>query len=81
MLFLSSRNNENSIERANMKNGFFTTCLQKGLKGNADTDRDRVITAKELFDFVSGGVVKISDGKQHPVMWGNFSDDMVVMKW
>ena len=31
--------------------------------------------------FVSGGVVKISDGKQHPVMWGNFSDDMVVMKW
>ena len=50
-------------------------------QGNADTDRDRVITAKELFDFVSGGVVKISDGKQHPVMWGNFSDDMVVMKW
>lgn len=81
MLFLSSRNNENSIERRDMQNGFFTTYLQKGLKGNADSDRNRVITAKELFDFVHNGVIKISGGKQHPVMWGNFNDDMTVMKW
>lgn len=81
MLFMSSRNNENSIERTDMSNGFFTTCLQKGLKGNADADRDRIITAKELFDFVHSGVVKLSGDKQHPVMWGNFSDGMVVMKW
>lgn len=81
MLFLSSRNNENSIERGDMQNGFFTTYLQKGLRGNADADRNRVITAKELFDFVHKGVVQISGGKQHPVMWGNFSDDMIVMKW
>lgn len=81
MLFLSSRNNENSIERGDMKNGFFTTYLQKGLKGNADSNRDRVISAKELFDFVHNGVSKISDGKQHPVMWGNFNDNMTVMKW
>lgn len=81
VLFLSSRNNENSIERTNMKNGFFTTYLQKGLKGNADSNRDRVITAKELFDFVHNGVSQISGGKQHPVMWGNFNDNMTVMKW
>ncbi len=81
MLFLSSRNNENSIERRDMKNGFFTTYLQKGLKGNADTDRNRIITAKELFDFVHSGVSQISGGKQHPVMWGNFKDNMPVMKW
>lgn len=81
MLFLSSRNNENSIESSGMQNGFFTTYLQKGLRGNADADRNRIITAKELYDFVHSGVAKISGGKQHPVMWGNFSDNMPVMKW
>ncbi len=81
MLFLSSRNNENSIERRDMTNGFFTTYLQKGLRGNADLNRDRVITAKELFDFVHINVSRISGGEQHPVMWGNFNDNMAVMKW
>lgn len=81
MLFLSSRNNENSQEHAVMKNGFFTTYLEKGLRGNADADRNKIITAKELFNFVNQGVVKISNGEQHPVMWGSFSDDMPVMIW
>lgn len=81
MLFLSSRNNENSIEAKNMKNGYFTTYLRKGLRGNADADRNRTITARELFDFVRDGVIKISNGRQHPVMWGNFDDKMTVMKW
>lgn len=81
MLFLSSRNNENSIERPGMQNGFFTTYLQKGLKGNADKDGDKVITAKELYDYVHNGVSQISGGEQHPVMWGKFNDNMPVMKW
>lgn len=81
MLFLSSRNNENSIERRDMQNGYFTTYLQKGLRGNADADRNRTITARELFDFVHKGVSQISGGQQHPVMWGKFSDNMTVMKW
>lgn len=81
MLFLSSRSNESSLEIPSMKNGFFTTYLQRGLRGNADANRDRTITAKELFDFVSTNVIKISKGKQHPVMWGKFSDDMPVMVW
>lgn len=81
MLFLSSRSNEKSIERKGMQNGFFTTYLQKGLRGGADANRDRVITAKELFDYVHKGVVEISHGKQHPVMWGKFRDNMPVMTW
>ena len=81
MLLLSSRNNENSIERRGMQNGFFTTYLQKGLRGNADANRDRVITAKELFNFIHQGVSQISGGKQHPVMWGKFDDNMTIMKW
>ena len=81
MLFLSSRGNEISIERRDMKNGFFTSCLQKGLRGGADVNRDRVITAKGLFSYVSRNVKLLSNDKQHPVMWGKFSDNMVVMKW
>ncbi len=81
MLFLSSRNNEVSYEWGDMKNGYFTTYLSKGLKGAADADKDRTITAKELFNYVHKGVVDFSYGEQHPVMWGNFSDDMMVMKW
>ena len=81
MLFLSSRSDEVSREIPSMQNGFFTTYLQKGLRGNADANRDRTITAKELFDFVSEGVIKISNGKQHPVMWGKFPDNMPVMVW
>lgn len=81
MLLLSSRTNENSIERSDMQNGFFTEYLKKGLRGNADVNRDRIITAKELFEFVHNGVTNISSDKQHPVMWGNFDDNMPVMKW
>lgn len=81
LLFLSSRQNEYSIESPGMKNGFFTACLIKCLKGAADGNRDRKITAKELFDSVSKGVIRLSNDKQHPVMWGNFSDNMIVMQW
>lgn len=81
MLLLACRSNEESAESTGMTNGFFTYALQHALRGNADTNRDRVITAKELFTFVSANVIRISRGEQHPVMWGNFSDNMAVMRW
>ena len=81
MLFLSSRSNETSAERRTMENGFFTTYLQKGLRGGADKNRDRVITAREIYKYVHEGVVELSNGRQHPVMWGKFSNNMPVMKW
>ena len=64
-----------------MQNGFFTTFLLRGLRGGADVDRNRKITAKELFKFVSEGVKEKSKDKQHPVMWGKFSDDYTIMDW
>jgi uncharacterized caspase-like protein len=64
-----------------MTNGFFTTYLLRGLRGGADADRNRKITAKELFYFVSQGVKERSKDKQHPVMWGKFNDGYVLMDW
>jgi uncharacterized caspase-like protein len=81
LTFLSSRSHESSRENALMANGVFTTYLLRALRGKADVNRDRKITAKELFDYVSKGVKEKTQDKQHPVMWGKFSDDMVVIDW
>ena len=81
MLFLSCRSNEVSIETPKMTNGFFTYALQHGLRGGADKNKDRIITAKELFSYVSAMVIKKSNNRQHPVMWGKFPDNMPVIKW
>lgn len=81
MLFLSSRTNETSQENPWADNGFFTQYLLKGIKGAADTNKDRIITAKEIYSYVSTNVIKRTNGKQHPVMWGKFSDNMRVMNW
>lgn len=81
MMFLSCRSNEVSIETPNMTNGFFTYALQHALRGNADANKDRIITARELFNYVSARVKKDSNDRQHPVMWGKFPANMPVMIW
>lgn len=84
LFFLSSRSNEQSIEMIRKdawRNSLFTAYLERGLRGGADVNKDRIITAKELFLFVSKGVAEQSLQKQHPVMWGRFDDEMPVMSW
>ena len=80
MLFLSSRSTEPSKETP-FKNSLFTIYLERGLRGGADSNRNKVITARELYNFVHQGVIKDSHGMQHPVMWGKFNDNMPVIKW
>lgn len=81
MLFLSSRTGETSQENPWSDNGFFTQYLIKGMKGAADTDKDRIITAKEIFSYVSKNVSERTHKKQNPVMWGKFNDDMHIFNW
>ena len=80
MLFLSSRTNETSQE-TQYKNSLFTIFLERGLRGGADKNRDRQITAREILDFVHDGVTEDSGNKQHPVMWGKFDNNMTIIKW
>ena len=80
MLFLSSRTNETSLE-TKYQNSMFTIFLERGLRGGADINKDRRITARELYDFVHKGVIEASGNKQHPVMWGKFDNNMTVIKW
>lgn len=84
MFFLSSRSTEKSLEtprQTGFKNSLFTVFLERGLRGGADTNKDRVITAKEIYNFVHQGVVEASGNRQHPVMWGKFDGNMPVIKW
>ena len=84
MLFLSSRSTEKSLEtprQTGFKNSLFTVFLERGLRGGADTNKDRTITAKEIYNFVHQGVVEASGNRQHPVMWGKFNENMLVIKW
>ena len=80
MLFLSSRTNETSQE-TRYQNSMFTIFLERGLRGGADVNKDRRITARELYEFVHKGVIEASKNKQHPVMWGKFDNNMTVIKW
>jgi uncharacterized caspase-like protein len=81
LLFLSSRSNQSSIESTSLKNGLFTYFLLSGLKGAADSNNDRVITARELFNFVNPRVTQRSEGSQIPVMWGKFRENMIILTW
>jgi hypothetical protein len=46
--------------------GVFTWALLEGLRGGADQNRDRVITAGELFDYVSDRVRVETNSRQNP---------------
>ena len=79
LLFLSSRSDEFSWETLSMDNSFFFHFLLEGLRGGADDNGDKKVTARELFNYVSPRVNIATSGIQHPVMWGKFPDDMVIV--
>lgn len=79
MLYTSSRPDEVSWERSDMRCSFFMARMLEALKGAADRNGDRKVTARELFNYVNPRVVKDTDGQQHPQLWGNFDDSMVVV--
>lgn len=80
MLYLSSRANEYSWEAESMKMSFFFTRLIEALRGYADKNGDRNVTARELFNYVNEKVISDTQGMQHPQMYGKFPDDMIVVK-
>lgn len=82
MFFLSSRLDETSLELPKGPNGLFTYFLARGLCGEADANKDRIITASEIYNFVSRSVsswaAKIPHN-QHPTVWGNYDKTMPII--
>lgn len=79
MLYFSSRADELSWESSLMTKSYFFNRLVQGLKGSADVNNDRKVTARELFNYVNKHVIEDTGGVQHPQMYGKFADDMVVV--
>jgi hypothetical protein len=66
LFFSSGRGDELSGESPEHKLGLFSHAIKEGLGGEADSDRNRVITMQELDAYVSGRVSDLSGGLQHP---------------
>lgn len=73
VVFTSSRRNQDSWEMRGKRNSVFFTLLLKGLRGKADYNRDKKVTASELYKYVSR-----SSYLQNPTMKGRFSRGLVL---
>ena len=73
IVFTSSRVNQYSWETLGSRNSMFFTYLLEGLRGKADYDNNKKVTASELYKYVSKSM-----RLQNPTMKGRFRKDMVL---
>lgn len=77
-LLMSSKSEETSLESSGLRQGVFSHFLIRGLKGEADSNNDKIVTVQELFDFVQSNVRSYTGNRQSPVMQGNYDPRMTV---
>lgn len=77
-MLLASRSTESAVETGRLSGGAFTHYLLKGLYGQADRNHDRIVTIRELHRYVSPQVKQLTRGKQAPVFYGRFSDNLAL---
>lgn len=77
-LIMSSKSNETSLESSGLRQGVFTHYLIRGLKGEANTNRDNYVSITELFNFVQQNVRSYTSNRQSPVIQGDYDYRMPV---
>ena len=77
-LMLSSKGDEFSLEDGGLRQGIFSHFLIRGLKGEADKDNNKIVTIKELFEFVYAKVTSYTGNAQTPTITGKFDPNMPV---
>ncbi|RME95194.1 MAG: peptidase C14 caspase catalytic subunit p20, partial [Bacteroidetes bacterium] len=77
-LLLSSKGEEYSLEDRGLRSGIFSHFLIRGLKGEANTDGDNIVTIRELFSYVHQQVRQYTGNVQTPTLSGDFDDRMPV---
>ncbi|MEP7196459.1 MAG: caspase family protein [Saprospiraceae bacterium] len=75
---MSSKSKEYSLEDGGLRQGIFSHFLIRGLKGEADSNQNKTITIRELFDWVSKNVKEYSGSAQCPVIAGDYDENMPV---
>lgn len=66
------------MEDGGLRSGIFSHFLIRGLKGEADTDENKIVTIKELFDFVFQKVRRYTANVQTPTLSGKYDPRMPV---
>jgi len=56
--------------------GVFTHFLLQGLRGQADRNKDNFVSVPELYDYVSRQVSEATEGKQNPILRGNYDREL-----
>lgn len=56
--------------------GAFTCALLKGLKGDADSDKNGLVQIRELFDYTYREVKRMTVGYQHPAIEGRYDNGL-----
>jgi len=77
-LIMSSKSEETSLEASGLRQGVFSHFLIRGLKGEADSNRDKKVTIQELFDFVYSNVRSFTGNLQSPIIRGDYDHSMIV---
>lgn len=77
-LLLSSKGEEYSLEDRGLRSGIFSHFLIRGLKGEANMNTDKLITIRELFNYVHQRVRQYTGNVQTPTLSGDFDDNMPV---
>jgi hypothetical protein len=78
VLLLSCMGDEVSLETRGVRQGVFSHYLLRGLKGESDANHDRIVSVIELFDYVDDNVKRFTQGKQNPVIDGNYSEELPI---
>ncbi len=77
-LLLSSKGDEYSLEDQGLRQGIYSHFLIRGLKGEADRNKNKIVTIQELFNFVSKKVKSYTGNIQTPTITGNYDKNMPV---
>jgi hypothetical protein len=77
-LIMSSKAEETSLESSGLRQGVFSHFLIRGLKGEADANKDKVVTIGELYDYINANVRSYTGNRQSPVIKGTYDPQMTV---
>ncbi|MEM8906395.1 MAG: caspase family protein, partial [Bacteroidota bacterium] len=77
-LIMSSKSDETSLESSGLRQGVFSHFLIRGLKGEADSNSDKIVSVGELYQFVFDNVRDYTGLRQSPLIKGDYDEQMTV---
>ena len=77
-LLMSSKSDETSLESKGLRQGVFSHFLIRGLKGEADSNKDALVSIQELYNYIFFNVRAYTGKRQSPLIQGNYDKNMAI---